>query len=189
MKEHDWPYHYPEALKRISWCIDGEVAGPNAYWNKHLDESSKKSKLFVKNVMLCIFKRNGVDENVCSNFIEWILKRLTFSIKMDDTEFSYSVKKNKEGKRIFDKDEFYKMAKDELGFDKSQAKEMLNYLVTKTLEFYNMMPDEYDDPKYIGLSRKLKINKDGLTEGFSEYEEALLNDMIKSAEEEANAEK
>ena len=136
-KQADWPSNYPEQLKDISWNINGDVAGVNNYWNKYLPTSAKSSKLFVKSVMLDIFYNNGVPVEVGENYIEWIIKRFTFCMTEEDNEFRISQKKDKDKKPLFDKNEYYTMAKKELGFDKKQAGDMLKYLLKETKSIYD----------------------------------------------------
>lgn len=138
MNEQEWPEWYPEQLKDISWNVEnGKVAGVNNYWNKYLPTSAKSSRLFVKTVMLDIFYDHGVPVEVGENYIEWIIKRFTFCMTEDDNEFRISRKKDKNKKPLFDKNEYYEMAKKEIGFNKTQANQMLRYLLQKTKDIYD----------------------------------------------------
>lgn len=178
-KEPDWPTFYPEHLKLLSWCIDGKVAGPYRYWNKHLDKDYSESPIFIKSVMIGIFEDKNIRGTFVENYVTWIADRLVIYMGYNDTEFKYSLKKEKYN----DKD-YCKMAKKELGFDKQQAMEMLKHVLGETLKFYNTFSPTEDDIKYTKYDKKLTYDKDGHTVGFSKKEEAMLNDMMKEVTDE-----
>ena len=184
MEEHDWPDFYPDHLKLISWCIDGKAAGPYSYWTKDLDPFYDESPLYVKSIMTDIFTDNKVSIDFCKNYIDWILKRFTFYMGYNDNEFKYSLKKDKKTKQpIFNAADYYKMADKEFGFDKKAAAELLKYVISETLKFYNQYAPDEIDLKYAKYSKKLKFDENGYTVGFSEREEAMLNDIIKGLED------
>lgn len=136
-KSTDWPEFYPESLKPVSWCIDGEVAGVNNYWNKYLDQSSRGSRKFVKILLSDILYINGYPVEVSNGFVEWFIKRFTFCMLYDENEFRISYKKDKNKKPIFTKEDYYNIAKKELGIDKKEATKLLKYLFDNMKLYYN----------------------------------------------------
>lgn len=137
MIKKDWPEHYPDSLKRISWCIDGEVAGVNAHWNRYIAPSLKSSELFVNNVMIKLFKEQGIDASFCKPYVEWLTSKFTFYMGYDETEFRIAYKKDKNKQPLFNKDEYVKMTKDILKLEKKEANELLRYMLKETAMTYN----------------------------------------------------
>ena len=141
-EEKTWPDFYPETLKEVSWVIDGKFAGPLAWYNRHLPFSAKGNGRFIKTMLLDWFYKNGCPSEVCEDWVQWVAGRVTVKMGWDDNTFTVTTKKqNKEHpeKAWFDEEEFFKMSKRVLGFDKKQAVTMLKSAMKWLMDSYSKM--------------------------------------------------
>lgn len=134
--KEEFPEFYPESLKPISWNL-GEMAGPNKYFNKHLNSSAKSSKLFVKNVFETVFLEQGLEiSKPINDLLQYLLKCFTIYFTEENGEFKISMKKDKDKNKIFSQNELYRLG-DGLNFEPKQINQLVKHILTRTCEIYN----------------------------------------------------
>lgn len=134
----DFPSFYPEKLKKISWCVDGKAAGPNRFWNRNLPYSTRGSSLFMKTVLVDMMKKKEivVNDNLDA-LLEYAAKCITVYMREEDTQFNATMKKDKDGKQLFNSDEWMTLC-EKCGIKgKRKASELLKGLVVELVDTYN----------------------------------------------------
>ena len=135
----NWPEYYPERLKMISWCIEGKngpIAGPMPYYTRHLDYSTKGDSLFVKQVLVSWFEKNGTPHEVCNEACQYVAKMFTVYFTDENGEFQISAKKDKETKKpLFDEKKWEQIWQ---GMDKKWRNACLKMMLKELKRVYDM---------------------------------------------------
>lgn len=139
MKKQEWPLQYPEELKEVSWCLENKCAGPNRWYVKALPETSKHSRLFIKNVLIDWFKSQGIAYSFANEWCQWITERITVWLGFDEGEFIVGWKKDKDKNPIFNKNEYVKMSEQTLGLKDAESLVLLTSARKYLKEYYTRM--------------------------------------------------
>lgn len=135
-----FPEDYPKRLQSISWTV-GEIAGPFPYFTSYLPHDSKSCGLFVKDVLLDIFYKNGCPPEICNNFCNFFVKAFTVYFNSDEGCFKVSLKKKtvNDKKEVAMKPEDFKKAFTEFHLSVKEGKELVKHLIEQLIDFYNKM--------------------------------------------------
>lgn len=134
----DFPEDYPKRLRKISWCLEGDdcvICGPNKTWNKHLPYETRGDSLFVKQVLLDWFDKNGCPRIVCEEEVEYFCKAFTVYFTEEKGEFTISMKKDKDTKKpIFNEEKWHSICKYSSKTDSRKLLKMMLEAVKKTYD-------------------------------------------------------
>lgn len=142
MDKRRFPDYYPECLKKISWVIEDKwgnnIAGPNAYYNKHLDPSAKGHRYFIKQVLLdFIYDHLNAGYETFEKPCEYLAKNITIWFADEQGEFSIKFKKDKTTKKeTFDIKTWRNMWG---GMEKKWCDAMLKTMLKHLKETYDRM--------------------------------------------------
>ena len=135
-----FPVDYPEKLKKISW-VAGEICGPNPYWHRHLAYDTRGCGLFVKDILLDIFYKQGCPVEVCKNFVDFLCKAFTVYFSDEAGEFRITTTKKlnpKTGKKenVMTNDDFKKAYLD-IEYTVKDGNKLTKYVLTELVKTYN----------------------------------------------------
>lgn len=136
----NFPELYPNRLKKISWCLDdGEVAGPHRYYNKHLSAKVKGDSCFMKNAMIDILTKKGINHTAeIDAMVQYLIENVTVYLKDGENMFQVAARKDKDKKQTFSLEEWAKRL-EACGMDKKFAKSFLTTMLKELVDFYNQM--------------------------------------------------
>lgn len=134
----DWPKHYPNVLKEVSWCIYGN-AGPYTNYNVHMKSKDKRHPLLLMGVVKNIFINNGCKMNkdyyeLCLHFTRCV------KVVFNEDECRFEIKKKlKDDEAVF-KFKDWKLRCEKIGLTSTEEMiDLFKMLSTKCIEQYNML--------------------------------------------------